>query len=290
MKKITIEALIDAGKASGGPPIGPAVGPTGIPLKDVITEINKKTAEFKGIKVGSVTDVRLEFDSTDSSFRIPVVIEIEPERIVDRNTETSDASPYETLGKLVDKGLRAQLATGSLLTGQLYVQLGMHPNTAAQLSGEESVLPELPTVPGGMDALTASIQNFASKLETVEIDKIGKELLSTLEGTNKLVNSPALQAAVADMKGTMRSLKTILDELDGTNINDAIASAKQVLNQTKTTMALLNSALKPDSPMQHSIIQMTSELEETARSIRSLVDLLERNPESLIFGKEIRGE
>gem|GEM_PF-6811083 len=88
----------------------------------------------------------------------------------------------------------------------------------------------------------------------------------------------------------MRSLKTILDKLDGTNINDAIASAKQVLNRTKTTMTLLNSALKPDSPIQHSVIQMTSELEETARSIRSLVDLLERNPESLIFGKEIKGE
>jgi paraquat-inducible protein B len=246
--------------------------------------------EFKGIKVGSVSDVRLEFDSADSSFRIPVVIEIEPERIVDRNAETSDASPYETLGKLVDKGLRAQLATGSLLTGQLYVHLGMHPDTVAQLSGEENVLPELPTVPGGMDALTASIQNFASKLETVEIDKIGKELLATLEGTNKLVNAPALQAAVADLKGTMRSLKSVLDKLDGTNINDAIASAKQVLDQTKTTMTLLNSALKPDSPIQHSIIQMTSELEETARSIRSLVDLLERNPESFIFGKEIKGE
>lgn len=246
--------------------------------------------EFKGIKVGSVTDIKLEFNSKDTSFRIPVIIEIEPERIVDRSASETDASPYETLANLVDKGLRAQLATGSLLTGQLFVQLDMRPDTEATLSGLQHVLPELPTVPGGMDAITASLQNFADKLEQVEIDKIGKELLTTLEGTSTLFNAPELHAAVADMKGTMRSLKTILDDLDGTNINDAIASAKAVLDKMQTTMTLLNATLRPDSPLQHSVIQMTSELEETARSIRALVDLLERNPDSLIFGKEIKGE
>ena len=128
------------------------------------------------------------------------------------------------------------------------------------------------------------------KLEELEINKIGKELLQTLEGTNKLVNAPQVQQAVLELQGTLRSLKDILDKLDGTNINDAIASAKEVLKKTDTTVTLLNSALKPDSPIQHSVIQMTSELEETARSIRSLVDLLERNPEALIFGKEIKGE
>jgi len=145
-------------------------------------------------------------------------------------------------------------------------------------------------VPGGMDAITASLQNFASKLEKVEIDKIGKELLITLEGTGKLFSSPELHAAAADLKGTMRSLKAILDELDGNNINEAITSAKLVLVKAEKTMSLLNAALKPDSPIQHGVIQMTNELEETSRSIRSLVDLLERNPESLIFGKEIKGE
>ena len=246
--------------------------------------------ELKGIKVGSVTDIRMEYDSEDLSFRIPVIIELELERIVDRNQDSRYGSRYDIVNKLIDKGLRAQLATGSLLTGQLYVQLDMLPDTVASLSGEEHELPELPTIAGGMDAITASLRNFASKLEEVEISKIGKELLETLEGTNKLVNAPELQAAVKELKGTMRSLKGILDKLDGTNINEAIASAKEALNQAETTMMLLNSALKPDSPIQHSIIQMTSELEETARSIRSLVDLLERNPEAIIFGKEIKGE
>jgi len=67
-KKITIEALVDGGKASSGPPIGPAVGPTGVPLKNVITEINKKTSEYKGIKV----PVNIIIDPATKTFEIKV--------------------------------------------------------------------------------------------------------------------------------------------------------------------------------------------------------------------------
>jgi paraquat-inducible protein B len=48
--------------------------------------------------------------------------------------------------------------------------------------------------------------------------------------------------------------------------------------------------LKPDSPLQYRFIELAEELAETARSIRTLVDLLERNPNSIIFGKEAAGE
>jgi len=68
LAKITIEALVDGGKASGGPPIGPAIGPTGIPLKAVISNINEKTAEFKGIKV----PVSIILDPDKKTFEIKV--------------------------------------------------------------------------------------------------------------------------------------------------------------------------------------------------------------------------
>ncbi|TNF91733.1 MAG: MCE family protein [Gammaproteobacteria bacterium] len=241
--------------------------------------------EFKGIKIGSVTDVRLEFDSHDTSFRIPVVVEIEPERIIDKGNKES-ISPYETLNKLVDKGLRAELSTGSLLTGQLYVKLDMHPDTPIQLSDNETSLPELPTVPGGLDALASTLSGFATKLETVQIDKIGEELLDTLQGANKLLNAPELHAAARDLKGTIISLKSILKKVDESNLGEAIDSANIALEKINKTMTLMNNnILTPDSPIQYSIIEMTSELEETARSIRALVDMLERNPNSIIFGK-----
>ncbi|MBD3350503.1 MAG: 50S ribosomal protein L11 [Candidatus Lokiarchaeota archaeon] len=67
-KKITVEALVDGGKASSGPPIGPALGPTGVNMGLVIDTINKKTAGFKGLKV----PVTIEVDSADRSFEITV--------------------------------------------------------------------------------------------------------------------------------------------------------------------------------------------------------------------------
>lgn len=51
MAKTTIESLVDGGKASAGPPLGPALGPLGINIGKIIEEINKKTKDFEGMKV-----------------------------------------------------------------------------------------------------------------------------------------------------------------------------------------------------------------------------------------------
>lgn len=240
--------------------------------------------EFKGIKIGSVQDIKLEFNNDDASFRIPVIIEIEPERIISRNADT-DIKTREILAQLIDQGLRAQLATGSLLTGQLFVQLDILPETDALLSGVEHELQEIPTTAGGLEAITASLQAFASKLEKVEIDKIAAELEGALAGANKLVNAPEVKSSVVNLKDSLAELKSVLAKLDGENINDAVSAAKVVLQNSQTTVGLLNNTLQPDSPLQYSVIQMVSELEETARAIRSLVNMLERHPQALILGR-----
>ena len=98
--------------------------------------------EFRGIEVGQVTDVRLEFDSATAKFRIPVTIEIQPERFTARTLTASERR--ETLNRLVASGLRAQLKSGNLLTGQLIVSLDMFKNAApAQVdwSGPVAVIP-----------------------------------------------------------------------------------------------------------------------------------------------------
>jgi large subunit ribosomal protein L11 len=64
--KVVVKALVTGGSASGGPPIGPAVGPTGINIKDVVDEINKQTMVFKGLTV----PVRIECDPETKQFEI----------------------------------------------------------------------------------------------------------------------------------------------------------------------------------------------------------------------------
>jgi paraquat-inducible protein B len=246
--------------------------------------------EFKGIRVGSVLDIRLEYDAAEEIFRIPVLVELEPERIIEREGGAA-IEPYETLARLVDKGLRARLQTGSLLTGQLFVELGMHPDTPVNLAGADLQYPELPTIAGAsLESITQAVDRFVARLDQVQIDRIGVELLSTLEGANKVINSPIIQAAVDDLGAALESLRSILGKVDEANIGEAIDAGHVALEKLGTTLDLTSRLLEPSSPLHYNLIQTTRELEETARSIRSLVETLERHPQALIFGKDAKGE
>jgi paraquat-inducible protein B len=245
--------------------------------------------EFKGIRVGSVLDISLEFDREATSFRIPVLVEIEPERIM--LTDDDGATPYATIQTLVDKGLRARLQTGSLITGQLYVELGMFPDTPARLvAAADSAASELPTIPAGLGAITDSIEAFVAKLNRVQVDKIGEQLLGSLEGANKLLNAPEIHTAVAELDNAMEALKSILTKADKADIRATITAARNALQKVDQTLTLTNRILQPNSPLQYNLIEMISELEETARSIRTLVESLERQPQALILGKDPEGE
>jgi paraquat-inducible protein B len=250
--------------------------------------------EFKGIKVGSVTDIRLEFNNRDASFRIPVLVEIEPERVIATGDDET-ATPQQTLELLVQRGLRARLQTGSLLTGKLFVELDMHPDTEINLVNAGGPFPELPTIPASLEEITTSIRRFLTKLDKVNIDKIGTELEGTLRGTNKFVNAPELTESIDDLRRALGTLRSILDKVDtrveplAVTVEEAAAAGRDALIRVQTTLGLMDEVLKPDSPLQYETINMAQELAEAARSIRIFVDLLERKPNSLIFGKKPQG-
>jgi paraquat-inducible protein B len=247
--------------------------------------------EFKGIRIGSVLDIRLEFDSRDTSFRIPVLVELEPERIRETDTSVPIAAPEDTMVRLVDRGLRARLQTGSLLTGQLYVEMTMQPDRPLVLVGTDPRYPELPTInSANLDSITQAAERFMSKLDKVKVDEVGSELLATLKGANRIANSPDLENAIVDLRHSLQSLRSILAKVDASNLQQAIDAAHVALDRLGTTLEMTNRLLDPNSPLHYNLIQATGELEETARSIRSLVDTLERHPNALIFGKEPQGE
>ncbi|MDP2810945.1 MAG: MlaD family protein [Rhodocyclaceae bacterium] len=248
--------------------------------------------EFKGIKVGSVIDVRLEHDERNSTFRIPVVIEIEPERIADRG-ELMKRSPKEVFQALVKRGLRARLQMGSLLTGQLFVDLDMQPKAPLRLANAKRAEPELPTVRGGgIDQAVATVTGIVGKLDQIDFVAMGAELHGTLKGANALVNAPALQTALADLSASLASLKGILRAVDSraepitANLEQALGAARDALDKAKTTMTLVDGVIAPEAPLHHHAVRLAQELTATTRSLRHLVDLLERNPQALLLGKK----
>ena len=244
--------------------------------------------EFKGIKIGRVVDIRLEFDHNHSSFMIPVLIELEPERIIAKG---DDKSPEDTLKTLVDRGLRARLQTGSLLTGKLFVELDMHPDTRVRLVSGQAKIPELPTIPAELEQITDSIKGILAKLEKVELDKMGDELHSALQGANTLLNKPELLESITEMNEALKAFKSVMTKLDpkvepiAENINEAMRSGKKALDNINHTVKLFDKLLRSDSPVQFRIIRMADEMAEAGRALQRFLELLEENPQSLIFGK-----
>ena len=249
--------------------------------------------EFKGIKVGSVVDVRLEFDSRDTTFRIPVVIEIEPERVVARGNDEQDG-PHHFLIKLVKRGLRARLQTGSLLTGQLFVELDMHPGTEIVLVNAGGPYPELPTIPASLEELTSSVKGVLENLANLDIKRINEEIVATLSGANALVHSPEIKNALTELETAIVVFRSMVSKFDRKvdplidDVAKTVNSGRTALKSLRGTLGLVNRVLKSNSPLQDGYIKLADELAETARSIKGLVDMLERNPEAFIFGKRRR--
>jgi len=254
--------------------------------------------DFNGIKVGSVLDVRLEFDIENAEFLIPVLIEIEPERIIGRGNQEVVTSYEILINKLVERGLRASLQTGNLLTGQLYVGLSMRPDTPIYLIEEETPYPQLPTIRAAdFGSIAQSVERFLNKLDKVDIDKLSLELIKTLEGTSKIFNGPEVQGTLEELQSSLQVFRGILQKVNNSNLQETINSGHVVMEKITETMGTFDetlteasSVLKPNSPLQYNIIKLSGELEETARSIRSLVDTLERHPQALIFGKDTKVE
>ena len=251
--------------------------------------------EFKGIKVGSVIGVRLEYEERTGAFRIPVVVELEPERILDRG-ERMKKAPRDAFQSLVKRGLRARLQTGSLLTGQLFIDLDMQPKAPIRLVGAGRTEPELPTVMGNLEQMTTQMKSIVDKLDKVDIVAIGSELQSTLKGTAAFANSPNLDKTIADLAASLSSLRGILRKVDDraepitANLEQALAAARDALEKSKATMVAVEGVLSPESPMHDNAARLAQELSSTAKSLRSLVEMLERSPQSLLFGRKPTGE
>jgi paraquat-inducible protein B len=255
--------------------------------------------EFRGIKVGEVTDVKLEFNAKKNIFQIPVVAEIEPERFTilgERNR-----SAYENqLETFVNKGMRAQLKTGSFLTGQLFVDLDFHPKAPARLVGGDNLLPEIPTIPTTLDEFTNSITELITKLQKLPLVELTKSLTATAKGAEKLVTAPELLQAVRSFDTILRETRALVknatglvENVDGVvkNVNQGVGEeVKKTLNQVHGILTSIDDAVSDKSALRYDLATTLQELAAAARSIRLLASYLERNPNALIYGKGGQGD
>jgi paraquat-inducible protein B len=213
--------------------------------------------------VGEVAEIYTRFDPATKRFSIPVEIRLYPERFTSRFASRGSGGRIthdrERLAQtLVDHGLRAQLRTGNLLTGQLYVALDFFPNSPKAKVDWTDNPPEIPTIPGGLQSLQDSVANLVAKLNKIPFEGIGKDAQKTL--------------ADADM--FLKQLNTQL-----------LPQAKDTLVAAQTALNSASGALQPDSALSQNTNDAMRELARSAAALRTLAEYLERHPEALIRGK-----
>jgi len=237
-----------------------------------------------GLPAGEVTAVGLDLDPATLRIRGRVDLVSFPERLVAslRAKQTAGGEAlirsvqqrHALMQRLVEqRGLRAQLRSGNLLTGQLFVAFDFFPNTPKVKIDWSRDVPELPVVPSTASDLEAKITGIVAKLDKLPYEAIGADLTKaladlsqTLEDTSKAVNR--IDADVTP------GLKSTLDGLRGT-----ISAVDRTLNSADTTL------VGKDAPAQQDLRDALQEIARAARSLRVLTDFLERHPESLIRGK-----
>ena len=218
--------------------------------------------DFRGIVLGQVRSIGIDYDPKKRAFLMPVTVDIYPDRLGpkfrDAVQREGPRARTELLQSLVKAGLRAQLRTGNLITSQLYVALDLFPKAPpAKVDLSREPL-ELPTVPNTLDELQLQVADIAKKLDKVPFDEIGTNLNSALKNADSLFRQLDTQVA---------------------------PQARDTLNAAKQTFNSAEASLQQDSPLQADVHQALQQLTRTLQSLNALSDYLERHPESLLRGK-----
>jgi paraquat-inducible protein B len=264
---------------------------------------------FRGVRIGVVESIVIRFDAKEQKALIPVTLRLEPDRV-----QVSDQPPGQKgldLSALVSRGLRAELNTQSLVTGQSTVDLDFSPETPAVLHSGLTGLVEIPTRP-------STIQRVAQQLSELPLRELAENAIATLESVRKLSESlnadlPPLVASLrttADgtartVEAATRTIDRLQDSLTSTldhitqltanadrrlgersaDLHVFLNSANQTVLQTRAVLNELRSLTAERAPARANLEATLRDLAATAASLRGFASDVERNPQLLLTGR-----
>jgi paraquat-inducible protein B len=266
---------------------------------------------FRGVEVGTVSNITIRENPKDMTTRIPVVVEIDPDRI-----ETPGGHLDDQLPQMIKRGLRAKLELQSMVTGQLQIELDYMPDTKARLVGGKSKYAEIPTIPSTMS-------KFQKELEQIPIQEIGHRVSAVLAGIQKFMDNPELGQSVKNLNQTILDLQKLVKDV-GSHVDPLLGSATAAIGHADELVLSVNKQIDPlaaavkktadavtgaadaarpaekevarafaniasltskGSQERKQLDRTLKELQSAARSIKVWAEYLERNPEALIRGK-----
>jgi paraquat-inducible protein B len=224
--------------------------------------------DFRGLIVGEVAAINLEYDRSSREINMLVDIRVYPARLRSKAGKSlpDQKDSRAIMDGMVNSGLRAQLKSGSLLTGQLFVSLDFFPGVPKAKIVWDANPPQFPTTPGSMVELQATFMKILNKLEKLPLDE-----------------------TVADVRQALQSLDATLKDADKMVKRldiEVVPEVRAALEDARTTLGAARQTLSADAPLQQDLRTALRELGRAAQSLRVLTDYLDRHPESLIRGKQ----
>ena len=253
--------------------------------------------EFRGIRVGSVEQVTLVREFATGRAPIRVYVNLEPQHFVQHGEALDEVEPddieaqYGLTAEAVARGLRAQLKTANILTGELYIELDFFDDAAPAGLERVAGVAVLPAVPTDLEALTATLSGLLDRFAGLPFEEITMSVAGTARRLEELATSPEIAAGIEDLLGAGAELRVAVGELGagaGTLVGGAEAtlrSLRAAIDQSERALGEVSSFLGEGSTTRFQIERLLQELSTAARSIRSFADSLERDPSALIRGR-----
>jgi paraquat-inducible protein B len=250
---------------------------------------------LRGLRIGEVLQVALEYDAKTDNVVVPVRFDVEPERIKDWPAQPTGDLPA-TLRDLVARGLRVRLESASLITGQKQLNLDVFPNSPPaelHIANDLYVIPALSN--GGADDVITAAGAIMAKLNAVPFEQIGDNLNSTLKALSDVANGEQLRQSLASLRSTLGGADTLVKRLN-TDAGPAIQRLPAIADQLEDSVRRANKVISSvdsgyggNSTFNRDFDRMIVQITDTARALRVLADLLTRHPEALIRGRTDQG-
>jgi paraquat-inducible protein B len=187
---------------------------------------------------------------------IPILIRIEPGRVELPDSPEGVERMRETFELGMDHGLRASLATGSLITGSLFITLDYYPDAEPAAVEPFAGRPSIATIASGLAGIEHQLIAFLGKLNDLPLEGVVVEAQQALASIDRLLGSDEMQAVPGTLDETLRNLRVTL------------------------------ASLSPDSELQARLLPTITQLERTLSSLGQVLDTLDRQPSALIFDRK----
>ncbi len=273
------------------------------------------TVKFRGVPVGTVTDIRIRWNQEKESTHIPVFMEIELKRLGNRLGVELDIHDEKVYQAQINEGFRAQLQTDSIITGVLYIELDYEEYPEPPVFIQEKIIyKEIPTIPSPLaeigqtateiiarissldikatnDEFFMLLRKINNAIDEIDFNGINEGIIDATQSVEKLAQSPKFVETANTLSDTLNQFKELSVKLEN-SIDPVLGKADETnreitnsLHKLQHTLSKIDTLLQPESSFRYEIENAFKKLAEAANSFKQLSETIERNPKGIITGK-----